>query len=169
MNVQPTLQNRRSSTPPLYTIKEQEERFKAFDQHQANSFAEKAPGSGTVKVYTTTGPNLNFVERITSLIEENMDDETYGIDQLCQDAGASRSQLHTKLKKWTGLSTSHFIRSIKLRRAKYLLVQTDLNITQVAFEIGFHDPCYLTRVFSDSFGISPKNFRKRWQQPNWIA
>lgn len=163
MNVQPNLQNRKSSTSPLYTVKEQEERFNTSPQQQANGFG------GKVTVHPAANPHVNFVDHITALIERNMDDETYGIDELCRDAGASRSQLYNKLKKWTGLSTSHFVRSIKLRRAKHLLVKTDLNITQVAFEIGFRDPCYLTRVFNESFGISPKNFRKRWQQPNWVA
>ena len=169
MNVQPNLQNRKSSTSPLYTIKEQEERFNISTQQMANEFGENVPSFGTLKVHPATSLHMNFVERITALIEENMDDETYGIDELCRDAGASRSQLHNKLKKWTGLSTSHFVRAVKLKRAKFLLVQTDLNITQVAYEIGFRDPSYLTRVFSECFGISPKNFRKRWQQPNRVA
>lgn len=105
----------------------------------------------------------HFVERITALIEAHMDDETYGIEDLCRDAGASRTQIHHKLKKWTGLSTSHFIRSIRLQRAKYLLVHTDFNITQVAFAVGFQDPSYFARVFHDSFNITPKKFQNTWQ------
>lgn len=107
---------------------------------------------------------IHFVEHITALIEAHMDEETYGIEDLCRDAGASRTQIHHKLKRWTGLSTSHFIRSIKLKRAKYLLVQTDLNITQVAFAVGFQSPSYFTRVFNDSFHITPMKFRNTWQQ-----
>ncbi|MCB0586938.1 MAG: helix-turn-helix transcriptional regulator [Phaeodactylibacter sp.] len=121
------------------------------------------------KTYPGLGKHSYFVARIRELIETNIDDETYGIDQLCRDAGASRSQLHNKLKKWTGLSTTYFIRSIKLQRAKYLLVQTDLNITQVSFEVGFRDAGYFTRVFCESFGVSPKNFRKRWQKSHTEA
>lgn len=110
------------------------------------------------------GPHIHFVARIRELIEAHIDDEAYGIDQLCRDAGASRSQIHNKLKKWTGLSTTFFIRSIKLHRAKYLLVHTDLNISQVTYEVGFRDPSYFSRVFDESFGICPKNYRKRWQK-----
>lgn len=122
------------------------------------------PATSVDPVSPVQGRRIHFVEHITALIEAHMDEETYGIEDLCRDAGASRTQIHHKLKKWTGLSTSHFIRSIKLQRAKYLLVQTDLNITQVAFAVGFQDPSYFTRVFNDSFHISPKKFRNTWQQ-----
>ncbi|MEL7122679.1 MAG: AraC family transcriptional regulator [Bacteroidota bacterium] len=102
-----------------------------------------------------------FMERITLLIESNIDDENYGIDQLCRDAGASRTQIHNKIKKWTGLSTSFFIRAVRLKRAQYLLLNSDLNVSQIAYEVGFRDSSYFSRVFHQSVGLSPKDFRKR--------
>jgi AraC-like DNA-binding protein len=121
-----------------------------------NDQGRKHPGAtiGSVKFHT-------IVERIRKLVEAHMDDEHYCIDRLCRDAGISRSNLHKKLKAATGLSTTMFIRVIKLKQAKLLLTHTDLNITQVAYETGFKDPTYFSRVFSDSFHISPKDFRKR--------
>lgn len=103
-----------------------------------------------------------FMERINELIELNMDNEGYSLEQLCRDAGASRTQLHNKIKKWTGLSTTHYIRSIKLQKAKYLLVNTDLNITQVCYEVGIKHPCYFSRIFEKSVGMCPKKFRQAW-------
>lgn len=102
-----------------------------------------------------------FVERITELIERNMEDENYDIDRLCREAGTNRTTLHYQLKRWTGLSTSFFIRHIRLSRAREILLTTDLNITQVAYEVGFRDPQYFSRVFTNSCGISPKVFRRR--------
>lgn len=106
------------------------------------------------------GVHSHFVERVIHLIESNLSDENYGILQLCQDAGTSRSQLHNKLKQLTGFSTSIFIRMVRLRKAQVLLRMTDLNITQVAFEVGFDDAQYFSRVFSQMFRQSPKAFRK---------
>lgn len=103
----------------------------------------------------------SFVEELISLIEKNIDDEDYSIEQLCRDIGSSRTQIHKKLKKWTGMSTSIFVRSIRLRKARWLLQRTDLNIAQVAFEVGFKDPRYFSRLFSQSFGMSPKAFRNQ--------
>lgn len=164
MNAQPNVQNLSSSRSSLYTVTEQESQFDASTQHQTHVLGETPQSALGVKMHPAAGKHIHFVARIRALIETNIDDEKYGIDQLCRDAGASRTQLHNKLKKWTGLSTTYFIRSIKLQRAKYLLVQTDLNITQVAYEVGFRDSGYFTRVFCESFGIGPKIFRKRWQK-----
>ncbi len=106
------------------------------------------------------GVHSRFVERIIHLIENNLGNESYGILQLCDDAGTSRTQLHNKLKKLTGFSTSIFIRLVRLRRAQLLLRTTDLSITQIAFEVGFDDALYFSRVFSQMFRQSPRAFRK---------
>ncbi len=113
-----------------------------------------------VEMHPALDGRISFLERLTELIQANIDDETYGITELCRDVGASRTQIHNKVKKSTGLSTSKFVRFIKLRKAKVLLLKTDLNITQVAFEVGFRDPHYFSRVFHDSFGMCPRDFRK---------
>lgn len=109
----------------------------------------------------TTAPTSFFIRRLTDLIENNLDDDYYGIDQLCRDAGASRTQIHNKVKKWTGLSTSIFVRNIRLQNARKLLLTTDLNICQVAYEVGFSDPRYFSRLFSELFGCSPRIYRRR--------
>ena len=102
----------------------------------------------------------SFVEGITNLIEANIDNADYGICQLCKDAGTSRSQLHRKLIKYTNLSTSHFIRAIRLKKARALLLCTDLNITQIAYEVGFREVTYFSRLFSKAYGQAPRVFRK---------
>ncbi|MCB0563853.1 MAG: helix-turn-helix transcriptional regulator [Phaeodactylibacter sp.] len=106
-------------------------------------------------------PYSSFVARLTELVKENIGDETYDINRLCRDVGASRSKIHNRLKQWTGLSTSKFIRHIRLQKAKEILLYSDLNITQVAYEVGFKDSHYFSRVFSQSYGICPIRFRKR--------
>ena len=89
-----------------------------------------------------------FIKQIREEVEGNIDDENFGIAELGRAIGMSRAQLHRKIKALTGRSTSIFIRSIRLHRAKKLLQSTDLNIAQVAFEVGFRDPKYFSRTFS---------------------
>lgn len=101
-----------------------------------------------------------FVLTIRNLVEANIDDEGFGIQEICRAAAVSRTQMHRKLKALTGLSTSHFIRSIRLEQAKKLLKTSDLNIAQVAYEVGFRDPKYFSKIFSEAFGESPANWRK---------
>ena len=101
----------------------------------------------------------SFMTSIRQAIEQNLDDEYFGIQELCKTIGMSRAQLHRKIKALTGLSTSIYIRSIRLHHAKRLLQNSDLNIAQVAYEVGFRDPKYFSRTFSEAFGQSPKEFR----------
>lgn len=101
-----------------------------------------------------------FIIKVRAAIEENLDDETFGIAELCRAVAMSRSQLHRKIKALTNRSTSQYIRSIKLFKAKELLKTTDLNISMVAFEVGFNDPKYFSRTFSEEFGIPPTDLRK---------
>lgn len=101
-----------------------------------------------------------FIAQVRQAVEDHIDDEDFGIEELSRAVGMSRSQLHRKLKALTGLSTSHFVRSIRVHRARELLLTTDLNISQVAYEVGFRDPKYFNRSFNEVFGHSPKEVRK---------
>jgi len=100
-----------------------------------------------------------FSKKIQFIIEENINDETFGIPQLCKTIGISRSQLHNKLKAATGLSTSIFIRSIRLQKAKYLLRTTDFNISEIAYSVGYKDPSYFSKLFIETYGTPPSRFR----------
>lgn len=114
-----------------------------------------------------TGTRSSLVERLAELVMHNIDDENYGIAQLGRDAGASRTTIHQHVKRSTGLSTTYFIRAIRMRRAKILLETTELNISQVAYEVGFKDSHYFSRAFKANTGICPREFRKRLnREPN---
>lgn len=78
-----------------------------------------------------------FLERIRQLVKENLEDDQYGIADICRDAGVSRTQLHRNIRKHANTSTSIFIRNLRIQHGKLLLEHTDLNITQVAFAVGF--------------------------------
>ncbi|MGD1895019.1 MAG: ATP-binding protein [Cyclobacteriaceae bacterium] len=101
-----------------------------------------------------------FMAQLRQKIEEYQDNSDFGIAALCTALGMSRSQLHLKIKALTARSTSHFIRGIRLQRANALLEQSELNISEVAYEVGFQDPAYFSRTFTQEFGVSPTSFLK---------
>jgi AraC-like DNA-binding protein len=80
-----------------------------------------------------------------------------GIAELCELLNISRAQFHRKLKKLTGLSHSHYIRSLRLEIAKELLVTTNLNISEVAFKVGFSSATYFSKVFKSQYGHAPSD------------
>lgn len=101
-----------------------------------------------------------FLKKIKKSVLEHLADETFGIPELCRTVGISRSQMHRKLKALTGKSTSLIIRSIRLEEARALLVQSELSISEVAYQVGFGNPNYFSTVFSDFYGISPTEMRE---------
>ena len=80
--------------------------------------------------------------------------------QLSQSLGMSRSQVFRKVKALTGQSPSVFVRAVRLERAKELLQTTDLNVTEVAYEVGFSTPAYFSDAFLEAFGVRPSEFRR---------
>ncbi|MCB9280643.1 MAG: response regulator [Lewinellaceae bacterium] len=102
-----------------------------------------------------------FILRIRSIIERRLEDYDLDVPQLCQEMATSRTQLHNKLKALTGKSATEYIRWIRLVKARELLLTTDLNISEIAYQCGFQLPHYFTRVFKEMEGCSPRDFREK--------
>ncbi|MBK7406885.1 MAG: response regulator [Saprospirales bacterium] len=102
-----------------------------------------------------------FLLELRGIIESQMADAGFSIEYLCRKMAMSRMQLHRKIKALTDQSTSLYIRSIRLQRARHLFTTTELNVSEVAYEVGFDDPKYFSRVFSEEFGVAPSDFRTK--------
>jgi DNA-binding response OmpR family regulator len=102
-----------------------------------------------------------FLKKIISVIEKNIDDSHFGTLQLSFAINMSESQLYRKLKALTGKSTAIFIRTVRLHKARELLTTTSLNVSEIAYETGFSDPAWFSRVFKEEFGVSPNTFRNK--------
>lgn len=103
----------------------------------------------------------NFLQQLQQLIEANLSDTTFGISEICQGLNISRTHLHRKITGETGLSTSHYIRYLRMQKAKALLKTTDLLIFEVAHQVGYNNITFFSSCFSETFGCSPTTFRKR--------
>jgi transcriptional regulator GlxA family with amidase domain len=75
--------------------------------------------------------------------------------------GLSRAQLYRKLQSLTGRSVNEHLNAIRLEKARHLLKTSNMNISEVAYDVGFNDPKYFGRVFSEAFGQSPSEFAGR--------
>ena len=99
-----------------------------------------------------------FLQKLRLEVEKKIDDPQFGIMELCRAVNLSRMQVHRKIKALSGKTTSIFIRSIRLQKSKQLLLTTDMNISEVAFEVGYSDPSYFSRTFTSEFGMPPTEF-----------
>jgi YesN/AraC family two-component response regulator len=101
-----------------------------------------------------------FLEKVQILLDEKLTESEFTSEYFSIEIGMSRMQLHRKLKALVGLSTTEFIRSQRLKMATHILLNSDINISEVAYEVGFNDPSYFTKCFKASYGISPGNYAK---------
>lgn len=104
-------------------------------------------------------PENDFILNIQEIIEKNILNLDFNVENLCQLIGISHSQLHRKLMALIGISPNKLIRQIKLQRAKGLLENPQLNIGQVAINSGFNDPGYFSRIFKRESGMTPQKWR----------
>ena len=127
----------------------------------SSSFENKITNTSIRKAQNIPNRKGAFILKVRNIIETKINDESFGIQQLCKEIGLSRSQLHNKIKAETGLSTSIYIRSVKLGKAKFLLDQTELNVSEIAYMVGYKDPSYFSRLFVERYNLSPSKYRNR--------
>lgn len=96
-----------------------------------------------------------FLEKLTTIIQENLSDENFGVEQLGRAIHLDRTQLFRKLKALTGQNPSQFIRVLRLNAAHKLLQSQSASIAEVAFQVGFSNPSYFSRTFKAHFGKTP--------------
>ncbi len=110
--------------------------------------------------YSSKKREDEFVGRVRDIVYHHLDDSEFGIHELCRSIYLSRTQVHKKLKALTGLSASLFIRQVRLLAAREMLKSNELNVTEIAYKVGFTDPNYFSRCFAQEFGNSPSDSRK---------
>ena len=102
-----------------------------------------------------------FLIKAKDLILANLDNDNFDISYLCKALSISRAQLHRKLVALTGHSASHLIRSIRLEKAQELLLSETLNISEVAYKVGFKTQAHFSRTFSEALGLTPTEFQNQ--------
>ena len=102
---------------------------------------------------------IGFIEKAIVLVEENIQNPNFGIDKMTDYFCMSQSTLYRKIKSLTGLSLTAFIRSVRLKKAAYLISTTDTKLTYVCYEVGFNDYKYFRTSFKQQFGCLPSKYK----------
>ncbi len=101
-----------------------------------------------------------FLQQAMQIIEENMMNTEFSVETLVESMGMSRSNLYLKLKENTGLSSSEFIRSVRLKRAVQLLKKSDLSVKEIMYMTGFNTASYFSKCFKKQYGVVPSEYMK---------
>jgi len=101
-----------------------------------------------------------FIRKAKAIVEQNISEPDFTIEDFAGKMALSRVQLHRKLKALTGQSATQFIRTIRLNRAAELLLKKSATVSEIAYDVGFNTLPYFTKCFQEQFGVNPSEFAK---------
>ncbi|MFT3680515.1 MAG: substrate-binding domain-containing protein [Ferruginibacter sp.] len=116
--------------------------------------------SGAFKGNLIGKTDKKFLNEFTTYVEANISNEDLGIDEICKSLGMSKMQLYRKVKSLLNVNINDYILQARLKKARYLLQNEKLSVSEVSYKVGFASPGYFSTVFKSKFNISPKDFKK---------
>ena len=128
----------------------QQEGFKKTHLQQANV---------NISEIQVESEGSKFAKRIVSIIEDNINNPNFSVEELGNLVAMSRVSLYKKVFTETGQTPVELIRSIRLKKAAQLLLKSKLNVSTIAYEVGFNNLSYFARVFKEEFGILPSEYQ----------
>ena len=96
-----------------------------------------------------------FMKQLHDIIQQNLGNSEFGVEDIGKQIGLSRVQLYRKVKAMTGSSVVDLLRKARLAKAKRLLESRSMSVSEVAYEVGFSAPSYFTKCFKDEYGMLP--------------
>ncbi|WP_216746065.1 hybrid sensor histidine kinase/response regulator transcription factor [Paucihalobacter ruber] len=105
-----------------------------------------------------TATDEKFLNKLQQILDEHLVNPEFSAESFSKEIGMSRMQLHRKLVALTGLSTTAFIKSQRLKYAVNLLQNSNANVAEVAYSSGFNSPSYFAKSFKDTYGKSPLEY-----------
>ena len=128
---------------------------------QAKTTAEPAQNAADEYEQHLAQKDLDFISRIHSIIEENLQNEDFNINTIAETIGLSRSAFFKKLKSLTGLAPVDLVKEIRLGKAEQLIMTTDKSVAEIAYAVGFRESSYFGKCFKKKFGMTPLEYRMK--------
>ncbi|HRN55795.1 MAG TPA: substrate-binding domain-containing protein [Agriterribacter sp.] len=101
-----------------------------------------------------------FINEFTAIVESNLSNEGFSIDEICRGIGVSRVQLYRKVKALLGYNINDYILTARMQKAKFLLSNESISIFEVACKVGFSSQAYFSTVFRSKFSMTPSEYRE---------
>ncbi len=108
-----------------------------------------------------TSVDQQLVDKATAYVEKNLDNADLSVEMMSEALGMSRVHLYKRLLSITGNTPSEFIRIIRLKHAARLLREGQLNVSEVAYRVGFNLPRYFSRYFKEYYGVGPSQYKNK--------
>ena len=128
------------------------------------SFSKKVDIEPSVVAGSST--DESFIKKAVKAVEEQIDNPEFNVDAFVKDMALSRTLLYQKIKSLTNLSVNEFIVYIRLKRAAQLLRDTDMTVSEIAYNVGFNEPKYFSTCFKKFFKSTPSNYAANSKENN---
>lgn len=102
-----------------------------------------------------------FINEFTAIVENNLSNEDFSVDAICREIGISRVQLYRKVKALIGYNVNDYILTVRLQKAKFLLANEELSISEIAYKVGFASQAYFSTVFKSKFSTTPSEYKEK--------
>jgi signal transduction histidine kinase/DNA-binding response OmpR family regulator len=117
--------------------------------------------SSNLKTQTIGKLDRKFINEFTALVESNLSNENFSVEDISKTLGISKMQLYRKINALLNMTVNDYILNTRMQKAKYLLQHEELSISEVAYKVGFSTPAYFSTVFKSKFGVAPKAFKDK--------
>lgn len=111
-------------------------------------------------IICTTDEDKKFTDKLLKVIEEHLQDGEFTADDFASEMALGRTVFYKKVKGVTGYSPKEYIRIMRMKKAAKLLLEPNVTVAEVAYDVGMNDPFYFSRCFKSQFGISPSFYQK---------
>jgi len=119
------------------------------------------PQDAPLNEATSNPLDEEFMHKVYAVLEKSYTDPEFSASQFASEMFVSRSLLYKKIRAITDLNITDFINSFKLKKAVELIQEAKLPIADIAFNVGFNDPKYFSRLFRKFYGMSPSEFQSK--------
>lgn len=137
----------------IRNLVKQRERLQQFFTKNISQITENKEAEGFLSLQ-----DKKFLQLINTLLEANLSDDGFDVEQLCEKIKISRSGLFRKLKNLTGYSPSQYIRNFRLDKAVEMLKTENLTISEISYRVGFSSVNYFNRCFKERYLVTPKEY-----------
>jgi YesN/AraC family two-component response regulator len=117
--------------------------------------------SGHGKIPVSKSLDKKFISDFSGIVEQNLANENFNVDDISRSIGISRVQLYRKVKALLGCSITDYILSRRLKKAKYLLTNESYSIAEITYMVGFSSPNYFSTVFKATYDCTPSEYKRK--------
>ncbi len=96
-----------------------------------------------------------------SIVESNLSNESFNVDDLCKQMAISKIRLYRKVKALLDCNVNDYILDVRVQKSKYLLNQGEFTVAEIAYKVGFSSPAYFSTVFKTKVGKTPTEFKNK--------